>query len=66
GFGPTWLNTPDHWQTIQYPDVDDDGRADVCGTIQFADVNDDGADDICAQSLVAYRKPPSNRAPDLA
>jgi len=31
GFGPTWLNTPDHWQTIQYPDVDDDGRADVCG-----------------------------------
>ncbi len=104
GFGPTWLNTPDHWQTIQYPDVDDDGRADVCGrgndgiycamgassfsdtslrladfnnaggwdsdsaywsTIQFPDVNGDGRSDICAQSLVAYLKPPSNRAPDL-
>lgn len=31
GFGPTWANSPDHWQTLQYPDVDGDGIADLCG-----------------------------------
>lgn len=31
GFDSTWANTPDHWKTIQYPDIDGDGTADVCG-----------------------------------
>ncbi|MDG2009780.1 MAG: VCBS repeat-containing protein [Candidatus Binatia bacterium] len=31
GFDSTWMSSPSHWQTIQYPDVDGDGIADVCG-----------------------------------
>lgn len=30
-FNSTWLASPSFYETIQYPDVNHDGRADVCG-----------------------------------